>query len=278
MAIKFYGHNQAARKSASIVDRGSLHQGKPLRRLTAPKNRISGRGATGKMTIRHRGGGAKKAMRLIDFGQSKQNVLANVVRLEYDPNRSAFIALLQFQDGEKRYVLAWDKAVIGDQIIIKEDAPEKIGNRLRLRHVTPGATVYNAEIMPERGGILFRAAGSYATVMDIQDKYALLKLPSGEMRYVPVDSWVNYGAVSNPDNRLVRIGSAGRNRRRGWRPIVRGKAMNPVDHPHGGGEGAQPIGLKHPKTKWGKPALGVKTRTRGKYSDAMIVARRSHDA
>ncbi len=275
MAIKFYKHNQAARKQASIVDRSALHHGRPLRYFTSNKRRISGRGSAGKITIRHRGGGAKRLLRQIDFGQKKQNVPAIVERIEYDPNRSSFIALLLFCDGERRYVLAWDKAMVGDQVVAQMDAPEKPGNRLQLRHVTPGATVYNVEIMPERGGTLFRAAGSYAIVMDIQDKHALLKLPSGEMRYIPSTSWCNFGVVSNPDNRLVRIGSAGRNRRRGKRPSVRGKVMNPVDHPHGGGEGAQPIGLTHPKTKWGKPALGVKTRQRGKYSNAMIVARRS---
>jgi large subunit ribosomal protein L2 len=213
-------------------------------------------------------------LRLIDFGQEKIGVGARVERVEYDPNRSAFIALLKFADGDWRYVLAWQGANVGDRVICEEAAAEKSGNRLRLEHMTPGAQVYNVELKPGRGGVLFRAAGTYATVMDVKGAYALLKLPSGELRNVPREGYGSVGAVSNSDHRLVTIGSAGRMRRRGWRPSVRGKAMNAVDHPHGGGEGLQPIGLKRPKTKWGKPALGVKTRRAGKYSRSLIVQRR----
>lgn len=274
MPIKIYRKNRAARKQASAVDRAALHQGKPHLPLLRPRQRTGGRQREGKMTVRHRGGGAARRLRLIDFGQDKVGVPARVERVEYDPNRSAFVALLLYQDGERRYRIAWQGARPGDVIVAQPEAPERAGNRLQLKHVTAGTAVHDVELKAGRGGVLFRAAGSSATVLDVQHDYALLKVPSGELRYVPGDAWGTVGAVSNPDHRLVRIGSAGRRRRRGWRPSVRGKAMNPVDHPHGGGEGAQPIGLKAPKTKWGKKALGVKTRRRGKYSNSMIVQRR----
>ena len=274
MPIKVYRSNRAARKKATMVDRSALHRGGSYRPLTSAKRRTSGRGRGGTITVRHRGGGAKRRARLIDFGQDKIGVPARVERVEYDPNRSAFIVLLKYVDGARRYRLAWQGAVAGDVVVADTKAAERPGHRMQLQHVTPGAQVYNVELRPGRGGSLFRAAGSYATVMDVKGEQALLKLPSGEMRHVPREAWGTVGAVSNPDHRLVRIGSAGRKRRRGIRPTVRGKAMNPVDHPHGGGEGLQPIGLKAPKTKWGKPALGVKTRRRGKYSQALIVRRR----
>ncbi len=210
----------------------------------------------------------------MDFGQEKPGVPATVERIEYDPNRSSLVALLVYADGERRYRLAWRGAAPGDEVVVEEKAAERPGNRLRLENVTPGLTVYNVEIKSGRGGRLFRAAGAYATVMDTEGRRTMLKLPSGEVRYVPREAFGTVGAVGNADHRLVRLGSAGRNRRRGRRPKVRGKAMNAADHPHGGGEGAQPVGLKYPKTKWGKPALGVKTRRRGKYSDALIVKRR----
>jgi large subunit ribosomal protein L2 len=274
MAIKIYRPNRAARKHATIVDRSELHRGASYGPLTVAKKRISGRGSAGTITVRRRGGGAKRNLRLVDFGQEKLGVPAQVERIEYDPNRSAFIALLKYADGARCYRLAWQSAAVGDKVLVDEKAPEKRGNRMQLRNVTPGTTVYNVEVKPGRGGVLFRAAGSYATVMSVQGGHALLRLPSGELRHVAEESYGTVGAVSNPDHRLVYIGSAGRARRRGKRPSVRGKAMNAVDHPHGGGEGLQGIGLKHPKTKWGKPALGVKTRRRGKYSDLRIVQRR----
>lgn len=274
MAIKIYRKNRAARRQASIVDRSAVHGGGPHRPLTAPHVRGSGRGGEGKITVRHRGGGAKRRERRVDFGQDKLGVPARVERVEYDPNRSSFIALLVYADGERRYCLAWQGATVGDEVVADSKTLETPGNRMRLENITPGLTVFNVELKPNRGGVLFRAAGTYATVMDVTGKYALLKLPSGEIRYVPRAVHGTVGAVSNADHGLVRFGSAGRVRRMGRRPQVRGKAMNPVDHPHGGGEGAQPIGLKYPKTKWGKHALGVKTRRRGKYSDSLIVKRR----
>lgn len=214
-------------------------------------------------------------LRVVDFGQSKLGVSARVERLEYDPNRSAFVAALLYKDGARSYVLAWKGVKVGDEVIADKKAPEKPGNRMQLLAITPGINIYNVELRPGRGGKLLRSAGSYAVLMDVQGMYAQLKMASGEVRFVPKDAYATIGEVGNSDWRLVRIGSAGRSRRMGRRPAVRGKAMNPVDHPHGGGEGLQPIGMPHPKTKWGKPALGVKTRRKGKYSDHLILQRRS---
>lgn len=275
MAIKIYKSTRAARKRMSIVDRSHLHAGEPVKHLTRPRQRLSGRGTAGKITVRHRGGGAKRNLRIVDMGQEKAGVTAVVERLEYDPNRSAYLALLRYADGTRRYRLAWEGAKAGDHTLTDAKAPEKLGNRLPLHRVTPGTMVFNVELKPGRGGKLLRSAGASAVLMDVKDIYAQLKLPSGEIRLIPRDAYATVGSASNADHRLETIGSAGRNRRRGRRPSVRGKAMNPVDHPHGGGEGLQPIGLKHPKTKWGKPALGVKTRQKGKYSDHLIVQRRT---
>lgn len=274
MAIKVYKPNRAARRKMSIVDRGDLHAGRPAKALTTSRTRISGRGSAGKITVRHRGGGAKRLKRVIDFGQSKQGVPGKVERVEYDPNRSAHLALVVYQDGERRYVLAWEGAKAGDKIVMDAKAPEKDGNRVQLQHITPGLSIFNVEIKPGRGGRLLRSAGSTGVLMDVQDVYAQIKLSSGEVRLIPKEAYATIGKVSNADWRLQRIGSAGRRRRLGRRPQVRGKVMNPVDHPHGGGEGNQPIGLKHPKTPWGKPALGIKTRKAGKYSDHLILSRR----
>ncbi|PIT97981.1 MAG: 50S ribosomal protein L2, partial [Candidatus Andersenbacteria bacterium CG10_big_fil_rev_8_21_14_0_10_54_11] len=275
MPIIRYRSNRAARKSASVVDRSGLYRGQPYKSLRGAVIRDSGRGRAGKITVRHRGGGAKRMGRLIDFGQDKVGVPARVERLEYDPNRSANVALLVYTDGERRYALAWHGARAGDAVVTDAAADEQPGNRMQLEHITPGTAVYNVELLPGRGGKLFRAAGSSATVMTIQDRHALLRLPSGEVRMVRRECWATVGTVGNADHRLVRIGSAGRSRRLGRRPQVRGKAMNPVDHPHGGGEGSQSIGMKHPKTKWGRPALGVKTRRKRARSDALIVSRRA---
>lgn len=274
MPIIIYTPNRAARKNMSIVNRRGLHRGKPHKALTKPKTRTSGRGSEGIITIRHRGGGAKRQMRVVDFGQAKIGVTARVERVEYDPNRSALLALLLYTDGERRYVLAWEGATINDTVVADAQAPEKAGNRLQLQHITPGMHVFNVELRPGRGGKLFRSAGTTGILMDVKGRYAMVRSPSGEVRLIPKESYATLGTVSNSDWWLTRFGSAGRMRRRGRRPQVRGKAMNPVDHPHGGGEGLQPIGLTHPKTKWGRPALGVKTRRSGKYSDPLIVQRR----
>ncbi len=274
MPIKIYKSTRSARKNMSIVDRRELHKGKPHRPLVRSKQRISGRGSEGKITTRHRGGGAKRNLRVIDFNYSKAGIPARVERLEYDPNRSAFVALMLYADGERRYHLAWDGAKAGDEVVTDAKTPEKPGNRMQLQNITPGLTVFNVELRPGRGGALMRSAGTSAIMMDVKDQYVQLKMPSGEIRLIPREAYATLGVASNIDKWLERIGSAGRVRRLGRRPQVRGKAMNPVDHPHGGGEGLQPIGMPHPKTKWGKPALGVKTRSVGKYSDPLILNRR----
>lgn len=274
MPVIIYKENRAARKNMSRVDRSKLHAGKPWRKLTQPKRRISGRNARGLITVRHRGGGAKRALRMVDFGQEKIGVPAKVERVEYDPNRSAFLALLKYADGDRRYRLAWEGAQAGDDAVTNEQAAEKPGNRMKLQAITPGAKVFNVELKPGRGGQILRSAGVSAIVMDVKGDFAQLKMPSSEVRLVSRECFATVGEASNADKWLLRVGSAGRMRRMGRRPQVRGKAMNPVDHPHGGGEGLQPIGMPHPKTPWGKPALGVKTRQKGKYSDSMIVSRR----
>lgn len=274
MPIIVYKSTRAARKGMSKVDRRHLHAGRAFKPLTRGRKRLSGRGSEGKITIRHRGGGVKRLDRVVDFGQTKIDVPARVERLEYDPNRSAFLALLVYADGDRRYRLAWEGAQPGDPTVIAVQATERPGNRMQLQHVTAGATVFDVEIHSGRGGRLFRAAGSKGILMDVDGSYAQMKMPSGEIRLIPKDAYATIGEASNPDAWLERVGSAGRKRRRGWRPAVRGKAMNPVDHPHGGGEGKQSIGLTHPKTPWGKPALGVKTRRRSKYSNYLVVKRR----
>lgn len=258
----------------SIVDRRGLHTGTSYRPLTTAKQRISGRGAEGKITTRHRGGGAKRNLRVIDFVHDKRGIPARVERIEYDPNRSAFLALMLYADGERRYHLAWEGAAAGTEVVTDQKTTELPGNRMQLRNITPGLAVFNVELRPGRGGVLIRSAGNSAILMDVKGEHAQLKMPSGEIRLIPRDAYATLGVVSNQDKWLERAGSAGRVRRRGRRPQVRGKAMNPVDHPHGGGEGLQPIGMPHPKTKWGKPALGVKTRSAGKYSDSLILTRR----
>lgn len=276
MPIKNYKTNRAARKKMSIVDRSDLYKGEPLKNKLASKTATSGRGSAGKITTRHRGGGVKRRLRLIFLGQEKFGMKGTVEHVEFDPNRSAYLARVVYADGDRGYVLAWNGAKAGDQIMTDEKTPEKEGNRMKLKHITPGVFVFNVEIKPGRGGVLFRSAGSYGVLMDVQEEYAQLRMPSGEIRLISRESYATIGTVSNPDWRLQRIGSAGRKRRLGLRPNVRGKVMNPVDHPHGGGEGAQSIGLKYPKTPWGKHALGVKTRKPGKYSDPLIVERRKN--
>lgn len=275
MPIKVYKRNRAARRNSSIVDRRDLHKKGPMKKLTLSQTRKVGRGSAGRITTRHRGGGSARRMRVVDYGQDKLGVPAKVERVEYDPNRSALVALLLYADGERRYVIGWDNAKAGDAVVTDTKTPEKPGNRMQLQNITPGLEVYNVEVSPGRGGKLFRSAGSGAVVMDVQEEYAQLKMQSGEVRLIPKEAYATVGRAGNADWYLMSIGSAGRSRRMGRRPEVRGKVMNPVDHPHGGGEGAQPIGLKHPKTKWGKPALGVKTRRQGKYSDHLILSRRS---
>ncbi|MEK7067861.1 MAG: 50S ribosomal protein L2 [Patescibacteria group bacterium] len=246
----------------------------PLKRLTVPKKKKGGRNAQGKITIRHQGGGAKQRVRLIDFKQDKFDISALVKTIEYDPIRGSRIALLSYRDGEKRYMLAPDGLKVGDTVMSSLQKQEiKVGVRLPLKHIPVGMEVHNVELVRGAGGQLGRGAGNLVQVMATNGDMVQLKLPSGEIRLVKGDCLATVGKVSNPDWRLISIGKAGRKRLLGIRPTVRGTAMNPVDHPHGGGEGKQSIGLKAPKTLWGKKALGVPTR-KPKPSDRLIIQRR----
>ncbi|MFZ5559639.1 MAG: 50S ribosomal protein L2 [Patescibacteria group bacterium] len=246
----------------------------PLKSLLMFRKSKAGR-SKGRISIRHRGGGHKKKYRLIDFRMDKLNIPARVERIEYDPNRSSFIALIVYKDGEKRYILAPQDLKVGDEIMTSELVALKPGNRMPLKNIPVGTFVYNIELIPGRGGKLARSAGNSAQVMAIESGYAQLTLPSGEVRMIPEDAMASIGFLSNPEHKFENLGKAGRVRWLGIRPTVRGSAMNPVDHPHGGGEGRAPIGLrKGPKTPWGKQAFGVKTRKRKKYSDKFIIKRR----
>jgi large subunit ribosomal protein L2 len=228
---------------------------------------------TGRICVRHRGGGVKRMYRLVDFGQEKFKIPGKIIAIEYDPNRNAFLALVQYQDGDKRYVLAPHGIKVGEEIICDEKTEIKIGNRLKLKEIPIGTQVFNIELIPGKGGKIVRAAGTSATVLGQENGYTILELPSKERRKVFSECYATVGQVSNPEYIFKDIGKAGRNRLKGKRPTVRGKAMRPVEHPHGGGKGKAPIGLPFPKTPWGKPARGVKTR-RKKWTDKLIIKRR----
>lgn len=274
MPIKVYKPTTVARRKASVLDTSILTKKRPEKRLTKGMKKKAGR-SQGTITVRHKGGGHKRLWRQIDFKQAKYDIPATVKSLEYDPNRSSFIALVEYTDGVKSYILAPHGLQVGDKIIAsKQQAEIKVGNRLPLQSLPSGMQIHNIELIPGEGGKLVRSAGSAAVVETIEGKYAQIKMPSGEIRLIPKEAMATIGQVSNPDHRLVRLGKAGRKRWLGIRPTVRGKAMNPVDHPHGGGEGRQPIGLPYPKTPTGKPALGVKTRKRKKWTDKLIIERR----
>lgn len=257
------------------IDYSVLDKKKPEKRLVKKLVEKAGRGFMGRITVRHKGGGHKRQYRLIDFKRcDKLNVLAKVVSIEYDPNRSAFIALLNYKDGEKRYILAPNGLKVDQEIVCQEKAEMKVGNRMFLKNITPSTQIHDIELMPKKGGQLVRSAGSAAQVMAHEGGYAQLKLSSGEIRLVPSNCFATVGQLSNIEHNVVVIGKAGRSRWMGHRPTVRGSAMNPVDHPHGGGEQRQPIGLrKGPKTPWGKLAYGVKTRKK-RASDRLIIKRR----
>ena len=247
----------------------------PERSLLEAKKRTGGRNNRGRITTRHIGGGNRVYYRIIDFKRNKDNVPAKVATIEYDPNRSAHIALLEYEDGEKRYILAPADLKVGDKVISGAAADIKTGNAMPLTSIPVGTIVHNVEMYPGRGGQLARAAGNSAQLMAKEGAYALLRLPSGELRNVPVGCMATIGQVGNLDHENVKIGKAGRKRHMGWRPTVRGSVMNPCDHPHGGGEGKSPIGRPGPVTPWGKPALGYKTRAKKKASNKMIVKRRN---
>ena len=274
MAIRVYKPTSPARRFMSVLTFEELTKKKPEKSLLRPLKSHAGRNNQGKITVRHRGGRHKRKYRLIDFRRDKVNVPAKVAAIEYDPNRSAFIALLHYADGEKRYILAPLGIKAGDTIISSDDADIIPGNSLPLSNIPVGTLIHNIELRPGAGGQLVRSAGTYAQLMAKGGDYAQVRLPSGEVRRVPIKGRATIGTVGNTDYENVRIGKAGRSRHKGFRPSVRGSAMNPVDHPHGGGEGKSPIGLPSPMTPWGKPALGLKTRKSKKYSDRLIVRRR----
>lgn len=273
--MKQYRPTSPGRRQMTSVDFSVLTKKFPDKRLTAGRAKRSARARGIGITVRHQGGGVKQRYRFVDFRQDKRGVPGRVAAIEYDPNRSAFIALIIYADGDRRYLLAPQSLQVGDSVLTAPDAPLKPGNRLPLKQVPVGTFVHNLELFPGKGGQAVRSAGSGAQVMAHEGGYAHLRLPSSEIRKVAEESYASIGMVSNPGHGTVSIGKAGRNRWRGIRPAVRGSAMNPVDHPHGGGEGRAPIGLKYPKTPWGKHALGVKTRKRGKRSGAFIVQRRT---
>lgn len=274
MAIKLYRPLTAGRRHAGVLKIKGLKKNQ-VKSLTVAKRKKAGRNNTGKITVRHQGGGAKQRLRIIDWQRTKFDVPAKVAALEYDPGRQASIALLHYRDGVKSYMLAPVDLKVGDEVMSSKERIEiKTGNRMPLDRMPEGVLVYEVELMPGRGAILARSAGSAVRLMNIEGKHAQLKLPSGEIRLVPKEVSATIGQASNPEARHVRLGKAGRMRLLGVRPRVRGKAMNPVDHPHGGGEGSNPIGLKHPKTLWGKPARGVKTRRAKKASAKFIISRR----
>jgi large subunit ribosomal protein L2 len=275
MAIKIYKPTSPGRRIHSVTDYSVLTKNvKPKKSLMNWVSKNAGRNNQGKITIRHRGGGHRQMNREIDFKRDKMNIPAKVQSLEYDPGRSAFISLVAYADGEKRYILAPDGVKVGETLLTSERTEIKPGNRMMLKHLPIGTNVHNIEILGQGGGQMARSAGTYAVVQAQEPDYTTLKLPSGELRKVSVSAYGTVGQVSNTDWMYVRIGKAGRSRHMGWRPSVRGKAMNPIDHPHGGGEGHNPIGLKYPKTPWGKHALGVKTRDPKRSSSKFIVKRR----
>ncbi len=273
MGIKVYKPTTAGRRKSSVQTFDDVTAKSPKKKLTKIRKRQAGR-TNGKITVRHRGGGAKRRMRIIDWKFDKIDIPAKVETIEYDPNRGARLALLSYADGEKRYMLAPKGLEVGMTVVTSKEKGEiSPGNRFPLHKIPEGMSIYNIELSPGKGGQMVRGAGDSATLLAVEGKWATVRLPSGEVRMVLKDCMASIGSVSNPDWRLIRWGKAGRMRHRGIRPTVRGKAMNPVDHPHGGGEARNSIGLKHPKTPSGKPALGVKTR-RPQRSDKFIIRRR----
>jgi large subunit ribosomal protein L2 len=247
---------------------------KPEKNLLVRIKRTGGRGSNGRITTWQTGGGARKLYRLVDFKQTKKDIPAEVIALEYDPNRTAFIALIKYEDGEKRYIIAPHGLKVGTKIITAEKAEPEIGNRMKLKNIPEGSMIYNIELECDMGAKLARSAGSCAVLLNRDAGYAQIKMPSSEIRKISEECYASLGSVSNPEHRFIRWEKAGKSRRKGIRPHVRGSAMNPCDHPHGGGECGSPIGMAYPKTPWGKHALGVKTRNKRKWTSKLIVQRR----
>ena len=271
MAIRVYKPTSSARRFMSVLTFEEITKKTPEKSLIEYLKKNAGRNKQGKITVRHQGGGNKIKYRIIDFKRDKKNVPAKVAAIEYDPNRSAFIALLHYADGEKRYILAPLDLKVGDTVMSGENADIKPGNALPIANIPVGTLIHNVEIKPGKGGQMVRSAGVAAQLMAKEGNYAQVRLPSGEVRKVMINCRATIGTVGNTDHENVRIGKAGRSRHMGIRPAVRGVVMNPVDHPHGGGEGRSPVGMPAPMSPWGKPTQGVKTRKHRKYSDKMIV-------
>ena len=275
MGIKKYRPYTPSRRHMTSSSFEEITKKTPEKSLVVTLKKNSGRNNQGKITVRHRGGGYRPKYRIIDFKRNKDGIPAKVVGIEYDPNRTANIALLSYLDGEKRYIIAPEGLKAGDKVMSGETAEIRVGNALKMKDMPVGATIHNIEMKPGKGGQLVRSAGLSAQLMAKEGKYATVKLPSGEMRLLPIDCKATIGSVGNSDHELINIGKAGRKRHMGIRPTVRGSVMNPNDHPHGGGEGRSPIGRPNPCTPWGKPALGYKTRKKNKHSNKYIVRSRN---
>ena len=274
MGIKTFNPYTPSRRAMTQLDNAEITKSTPEKSLTVSLNKTAGRNNQGKITVRHHGGGSRRKYRIIDFKRNKVDVPATVKSIEYDPNRTANIALICYADGEKSYIIAPNGLKVGDVLMNGENAEVKVGNCLPLLAIPVGTEIHNIELYPGKGGQLVRAAGNTAQLMAKEGKYATLRLPSGEMRLVPIVCRATIGTVGNVEHGLVNIGKAGRKRNMGIRPTVRGSVMNPNDHPHGGGEGRAPVGRSGPCTPWGKPALGLKTRKKNKKSNKMIIRRR----
>lgn len=274
MALKSFKPTTPSRREMTMPTFEEITTDRPEKSLLVSLNRKGGRNSQGKITVRHRGGGAKRKYRIIDFKRNKDNIPAKVSSIEYDPNRSAYIALVVYTDGEKRYIIAPVGLKVGDVVVSGPEADIKPGNALPLINIPVGTVIHNIELTAGKGAQMVRSAGASAQLMAKEGKYALLRLPSGELRKVRIECRATIGTVSNLTHEIVNIGKAGRKRHLGFRPHVRGSVMNPNDHPHGGGEGRTPIGRPSPVTPWGKPTLGYKTRKNKKYSDRLIVKKR----
>lgn len=276
MGIKTLKPNTNGQRNTSLVDKAQVTAKKPkVKSLLKKSRKINGRGSQGTITVRHRGGGTRSHYRMVDFnGVDKMGIPGKVEEIEYDPKRTAYLSLVLFADGERRYQLAHKNAKVGDAVIVDTKAKAIEGNRMQLKAIPVGFSIYNLEITPNKGGQIVRSAGQSATLISLDGDMAQVQLASGEIRYVEKTNYATIGVVSNEEHSLEKLGKAGRVRHKGRRPTVRGKAMNPVDHPHGGGEGGSPIGMKYPKTPWGAHALGVKTRKRKKASDRLILVSR----
>ncbi|NLM18515.1 MAG: 50S ribosomal protein L2 [Clostridiaceae bacterium] len=274
MAIKSFRPTSPAKRFMTVADYSELTDKKPEKSLLVSKKKYSGRNNYGRITVRHRGGGNRQKIRIIDWQRQRDGIPAIVKAIEYDPNRTAFLALIQYIDGQKAYILAPQGLKVGMQVVSGEGSDISVGNTLALRDIPVGTTIHNIEMHPGRGAQLVRSAGASASLMAKEGKYAQLRMPSGEYRLIPTNCRATIGTVGNIEHENIKIGKAGRQRHKGLRPSVRGLAMNPVDHPHGGGEGATSIGLSSPRTPWGKPTIGKKTRKKNKKSNQYILRRR----